>query len=145
MNETNNANPRAITDHRCNDLNDGIRITATDPVGPGGANHQYRLDVIAGAPHSGGMTTGIKFQFGPVKEAGFNGISNESLIAVVIDRLRGFQHKRKADGSYDFNSRGEYASKENAQSLTYLEEALMWQQKRTRDRQSRGVEGTSTV
>lgn len=51
-------------------------------------------------------------------------------MAVQIDRLRSFQ-------------KGQYACRENAIALTHMEEALMWLQKRTRDRLARGVEGTS--
>jgi hypothetical protein len=71
----------------------------------------------------------IDFQNGPIKEAGVNGISNEALLAIVEDRLACFQS-------------GEYACRENAIALTKIQEAMMWLQKRTRDRVSRGVEGT---
>lgn len=94
-------------------------------------------------------SVGIDFQNGPIGVTGFNGISNEALLAVLIDRMRGFQHKRHSvslnpgkDNPFDFSTRGEYACKENACALTHLEEALMWLQKRTRDRMARGVEGT---
>ena len=49
-------------------------------------------------------------------------------MAVVVDRLRGFQD-------------GPFRCRENACALTHLEEALMWMGKRTRDRLARGVEG----
>lgn len=72
----------------------------------------------------------INFQNGPIKESGVNGISNESLLAIVEDRLLGFQS-------------GQFACRENAIALTKLQEAMMWLQKRTRDRVARGVEGTN--
>lgn len=59
--------------------------------------------------------------------------------------MRGFQYGRKPDGSFDESMRGKYACRENALALTALEEALMWLQKRTRDRLARGVEGTHAV
>ena len=133
-----------ITDHKVNGLNEAIEIIAADEPGPGGANHRYNLRLIGPSP-VGGLDSGsvfIDFQNGPINEAGYNGISNEALIAVVIDRMRGFQHGRKPDGSFDFASRGPFACKENACALTHLEESLMWLQKRTRDRMARGVEGT---
>lgn len=76
----------------------------------------------------------LAFQNGPVKEngEGVNGITHEVLLAVVIDRLQGFQS-------------GPYKNRENAVALTKLEEALMWLHKRTRDREARGVEGTHKV
>lgn len=73
---------------------------------------------------------GIKFQLGPVREAGLNGATNEALIAVVLDRLRAFQ------GS-------PFACRFNALAITKLEEATMWLEERTRERKRRGVEGTS--
>lgn len=125
---------RLLTDHKVcgNELNDGIAITVLDEPGVGGANHTYKVDVVGGAPTSGGPIIEIRFQKGPVKEAGFNGISNEALLAVLIDRMRGFQS-------------GQFKNRENALALTAMEEALMWLQKRTRDRMAAGIEGTHKV
>jgi hypothetical protein len=145
---------RQIHDHKVNGLNEAIKVTADDEAGPGGANHKYLLDLVAGAPEAGGQTMLIQFQNGPIKESGFNGFSNEALLAVLIDRMRGFQYGRIFKGGsdeptvevgFDFASRGKYACKENACALTHLEEALMWLQKRTRDRMARDVEGTHAV
>lgn len=72
----------------------------------------------------------IKFQNGPIsKPEDANGFSNEAFLAVLIDRMQGFQS-------------GPFACRENAIALTHLETAMMWFQKRTRDRMARGVEGT---
>ncbi len=72
----------------------------------------------------------IQFPNGPItKPEDMNGITNEALLAVLIDRMRGFQS-------------GQFACRDNAIALTHLEDALMWLQKRTRDRMARGVEGT---
>jgi hypothetical protein len=71
----------------------------------------------------------IRFQNGPIRDSGVNGVSQEALLAIVIDRLRAFQ-------------RGPYLCRENAIALTHLEDALGWLQRRTRDRLKRGVEGT---
>lgn len=128
---------RQITDHRVNGLNEKIEVTALDKPGPGGANHHYH--VSGPTPVSESF---LYFQNGPIGETGPNGNSNEAYLAVLIDRLRGFQHLRNPDGTFDFNSRGKYACRENAVALTHLEDALMWLQKRTRDRMARGVEGT---
>ncbi len=134
---------RLIHDHKLNGLNEAIEITADGP-GPGGASHLYKLDLTAGAPESGGQQLTISFQNGPIKEAGYNGFTNEALIAVVIDRLRGFQFCRDPDGNFS-KPPGQFACKENACALTHLEESLMWLQKRTRDRLARGVEGKNVV
>ncbi len=123
---------REITDHKLNGLNDVLKITVLDEPGQGGANHVYEIDQVGGAPSSGGSKLEIKFQNGPILEFGVNGISNESLIAVVIDRLRGFQS-------------GKFACRDNAIALTLLEDSLMRLQKRTRDRMARQVEGTNVV
>jgi hypothetical protein len=61
-----------------------------------------------------------------------NGVSNEALLAIVEDRLQGFQS-------------GPFACRENAVALTKLQESMMWLQKRTRERMARNVEGTNIV
>lgn len=121
---------RELHDHKVNGLN-AIKISVLDEPGQGGACHLYELSVDDGPPSSPApVRTTIHFQEGPVKEFGFNGLSQEALLAVVIDRLRCFQD-------------GPFKCRENAIALTSCEEALMWLQKRTRDRMARGVEGTS--
>ena len=74
----------------------------------------------------------IHFQEGPIKECGVNGVCNEDLINMVIDRLQHFQ-------------KSEFNCRENALAITHLEEALLWLRKRTMAREARGVEGTHTV
>lgn len=123
---------RYITSHKINGLNDMLNIAVLDAPGSGGANHEYEIDLVGGAPDSGGFKTLIHFQNGPILEAGFNGVSNEALLVILIDRMQGFQS-------------GPYKSRDNACALTHLEEALMWLQKRTRERMARGVEGTHKV
>lgn len=116
---------RQINSHKVGDC--PLDIVVEDEAGPGGANHEYRL-FIEGEVHFGT----IKFQDGGIAERGNNGITNEALIAIVIDRLQGFQS-------------GNFKCRENAIALTKLEEALLWLQKRTRDRMARGVEGRSVA
>lgn len=124
---------REITDHKVNGLNEALAVLALDAPGCGGASHEYQIDLWKNPrvfrKGDEAYQCRISFQNGPVQEAGYNGLSNESLIAVVIDRMRGFQS-------------GQFACRENALALTKLEEAMMWLQKRTRDRMARGVEGT---
>ena len=149
MEKTSSSSPkRKLTDHQVNGLNEAIEIEVLDQPGPGGANHDYRIKILDGDDGEP-KNVDIHFQNGPIQEVGIDGLSNESLLAIVIDRLRGFQHKRKEpltseapDGEFDFSSRGRFACRENALALTHIEEGLMWLQKRTNDRMKRGVEGT---
>ena len=78
------------------------------------------------------LVCAIHFQEGPVLECGSNGVGNEDLINMVIERLEHFQ-------------RSEYACRENEMAITKLEEALLWLRKRTMAREQRGVEGTHIV
>ena len=136
---------RELTSHKVNGLNDAIYIGVMDEPGPGNANHLYEVALLSDVPvpseaASDGVTRRqvpvdgvgcvIRFQNGPIAESGFNGISQEALLAIVEDRLLGFQS-------------GPYACRENAIALTKIQEAIMWLLKRTRDRMARGVEGTS--
>lgn len=102
-------------------------IFACDDRGAGNANHKYSISTV-NEPSL--ILQSIDFQNGPIKENGVNGIMNEDLLCIVIDRLQGFQS-------------GEYSCRENAIAITKIEEALLWLRKRTTDRELRGVEGTS--
>lgn len=117
---------RTLTDHIVPGLNDKLAITVCDEPGPGGANHSYNIRY----DHEKNLDCCIWFQNGPLQESEPNGVSNESLIAIVIDRMRGFQS-------------GDFACRENAIALTKLQEAMHWLQHRTRERLARGVEGTN--
>lgn len=119
-----------ITSHKVNSLNDYINVIAMDSPGAGGANHEYLIEPIAQDDPQGAINPAyIHFQNGPIGEKGVNGISNEALLAVVEDRLKGFQS-------------GQFACRENAIALTKIQEAMHWLHHRTRERLSRGVEGT---
>lgn len=122
-----------LTDHKVNELNEALKVVRVDGPGAGGASHHYEIAGFSaeGIPAGSGYIT-IKFQNGLVKEHGVNGISQEALLAIVVDRLRGFQ-------------KGKYACRENALALTKIEEAMHWLHARTRDRIERNVEGRSIV
>lgn len=119
---------KTITEHQINECNSAIVLTADEPDPKNGnASHNY---LMGWADKSGAdFSTAIFFQHGPIKEVGTNGITHEVLLAILIDRLRGFQTSQ-------------YACRENAIALTKLEEARMWLNERTRNRVARGVEGT---
>lgn len=132
---------RTIIDHKIKGLNEAIEITVRDEPGPGGANHCYSIHFPRGTdvPRA---TTEIVFQHGPIATPqDFNGLTNEALLAVLIDRMRGFQYQRAADGTFIRSARGQFACRENAIALTHLEFALMWLHLRTRDRMARNVKG----
>lgn len=98
-----------------------------------GANHAYEIKCTDSK--KGTLPTvlnDINFQKGPIKEHGVNGIHNEDLIAIVIDRLKGFQNT-------------EFKCIENESALSNLHLALMSLGSRTLRRQERGVEGTSKI
>ena len=111
---------RELHEHKINPANDLIQITADEPNPKNGnASHVYFLsypappgsnappDAPEGAPAM--VRTVISFQDGPINEVGVNGITNEALIVLVIDRLRGFQSSP-------------FSCRENAVMLTKLEE-----------------------
>lgn len=68
-------------------------------------------------------------QNGPIKEVGKNGCQVADVIAVAKHIIEQLNFK--------------YPCRENSMTITKLDEALMWQDKRTKDREARGVEGTS--
>lgn len=130
---------RQLTDHivENDSANHQLAILVEDEPGQGGACHRY---VISGMdtrtnpsrtdPYEGVDKKIILFQNGPIKEFGVNGLTHEALLAILIDRLRAFQA-------------GPFSCRDNAVALTHIEEALMWLQRRTRERIKRGVEGTN--
>lgn len=121
-NTTTDVASRTIDDHVINPVNDTLLLQAMDVRGHGNANHVYEVS-------AGEYKDTIHFQNGPIAEHGVNGLTNEVLLAIVADRLKGFQA-------------GEYACRENAIALTKTEEAMHWLQQRTLARMRRGVEGT---
>lgn len=128
---------RQLTSHKVNPANDTLTIEVLDGPGAGGACHAYRISGYNGVmnPSTQGFDTQqtfIVFQNGPVNAAGVNGVTHESLLAILIDRLESFQA-------------GDYACNENAMALGGLRDAQDWLASRTRKRIERGVEGTHTV
>ena len=115
-----------------------LKIEVVDEPGAGGACRQYRISGHDLARHPAYSDVSdedvpqwetVCFQDGPIKESGVNGVTQEALLAIVIDRLRSFQT-------------GPFSCRENAVALTKLEESLIWLQRRTVARIKRGVEGT---
>jgi hypothetical protein len=131
--------PRELVDHKVNGCNEAIKIEVMDEPGAGGACHRYDItgfdtknnpsSVKEDGYQSSFSRTIILFQNGPIKESGVNGITQEALIAICIDRLRSFQA-------------GPYACESNAKALKGLEDAQEALLSRTKERLARGVEGT---
>lgn len=132
--------PRELTGHKVNGVNDGLDVLVLDDPGSGGANHKY---VIQQPPPPVGrrqdgitfverVVVPIEFQNGPIKEVGINGITHETLTAILIDRFEGFQ-------------RGPYACDDNEEALGYFRKAQEAMLRRTKARAARGVEGTHAV
>ena len=124
---------RHVETHKVNGLNEAIHIRVQDDPGPGGANHRYCLYVPNDAFNeelNASLMTEIAFQKGPIKENGVNGWSNEALLAIVRDRLEGFQS-------------GPFACDTNQLALTHVKLAMDALHSRTKERLARGVEGTN--
>lgn len=131
---------RELIDHKINRVNDSLKIQVMDEPGSGGACHRYEITgfdteknpsaVLPDGYAASFSRLIVMFQNGPLQEAEPNGVTHEALLTILIDRLKGFQS-------------GPFSTKENSVALTHLETALLWLQKRTRDRLARGVEGTT--
>ncbi len=124
---------REITSHKVNGCNEQLTVNAVDGPGPGGASHHYLIAGYTVAVPFDGEDGGyyensvdLRFQNGP---GASNGITHETLLAVLIDRLQGFQS-------------GKFANQYNHSALGFLLAAQMVLKARTEERSARGVEGT---
>jgi len=82
----------------------------------------FSKHVIVNQAHN---TISFILQNGPVKEEGVNGCGVETLIHAALDIIDGLNEKFPCD--------------ENAGAIVGLEHALMWLEKRKKDREQRGV------
>ena len=126
---------RAITTHHTNDVNKLLTLEAdARDEKNGNASHIYQISWPHPEcdPGTDMQAVELPFQHGPIGEVGVNGLTNEVLLAIVIDRLEGFQTSK-------------WACEENAQALSYCKEALAQLELRTLARTARGVEGTHNV
>lgn len=104
---------------------------------------ESRNDVDGNGNPAGGTVKGIgleiSWQNGPLGRGSDrtepNGAFVETVIAATIQRIEFYQTA----------SNGKFKSRENAVAITKLEEAGMWLNKRTQDREARQVEGTHTA
>jgi hypothetical protein len=121
---------RQLTDHIVSgDQAVQLKLNVLDEPGHGGACHKYAISWDGPVKEGPDDFIVIHFQEGPIKEFGVNGITGEALLAIEIDRLRGFQS-------------GPFACADNQEALEHCEAALRVLQRRTLARIARGVEGT---
>lgn len=111
---------RIHTDHN------GVAVNAIHTLADGTDVEGHQYQILAGA-----SSQTLDFQRGPVKEAGVNGATNEALLAILVHRLQYLN--------------GKFPCRENSLAITKLQEAQMWLNARTADRQARGVEGTNVA
>lgn len=96
--------------------------------------HKYELENFENKQNPGQTLQFIEKK--PVSEGSSelktvnDGTTNEEVLAMLIDRLNYLN--------------GKFPCKENAVALTHIETALLWLEKRTKDRKARGVEGLAT-
>lgn len=117
---------RQVTSHKVNGLNEKLDIDVLSEPGEGGASQWYRVV----NKDTQQVMCDLQFQVGNPNEIGVNGISNEVLLAIVSDRLTGFQS-------------GRFRSDFGDLALNKLNQCIRALRRRTQERASRGVEGTT--
>lgn len=120
---------RELHDHKTTYLNTHhVTVVAVEPpdLKKGHAPDRYRIE-LWGEPLEATLVD-LKFHTGSPEDP--SGVTDQALLAIVLDRWRAFQ-------------KGPLANRQTALAITKLEEALLWQLHRTREREAAGVEGTS--
>lgn len=74
-----------------------------------------------------GNKVSFSIQDGPIKEVGVNGIQVTDMLEYVLEVYKSLNAK--------------FPCRENSLTITKIEEAIHWQEHRTKERQKRGVEG----
>lgn len=115
---------RTVTSHHDgHGLNESIVITA-DELSNGGASHKYDCTTA-----DGDSLALIQFQQGPRDEEGsIRGVTEACLLAILIDRIEGFQA-------------GPYRCHENVNLVTMLKAAQRFTKARADERAARKVLG----
>lgn len=116
------------TDHNGITVN---AISERNSVDVDGHIYEVHVDGHVYEVQIGQKTVTVEFQFGPVKEVGVNGLTNEALLAILAHRIGVLNEK--------------FPCRENSMAITKIEEAKLWLDKRTNDRLTRGVEGKNEV
>jgi hypothetical protein len=76
-----------------------------------------------------GSRVAIMIQDGPIGEVGVNGIQVTDMLEYIKEVYKSLNHA--------------FPCRENSITITKIEEAIHWQDARTKDRENRGVEGLS--
>lgn len=121
---------RPVTHLALTPTDKALTITADDRD-PQAGNMSHDYVITFAVPEDGAPVPDpvhVHFQHGPIKECGVNGVTNEVLLAIVIDRLEGAQT-------------GPFACSDNAEAIGHARAASEALARRTRDRLARGVEG----
>lgn len=100
-----------------------------ETTSPGDPLYQLEVYEAGHTDKPAQFTDTLKFQDGPIKEAGLNGWTNEDLLIIVADRLESFQASK-------------FRCSENGIALDYVKNALGQLNARTARRSAEGVEGT---
>lgn len=87
------------------------------------------FDIDHGKNRESSCVGELWFQNGPIKEHGVNGVQVRDVIDMLVNRLKDLDLK--------------YPSEYNQETIYYLLLAQLAQDKRTHDREKRGVEGES--
>ena len=93
--------------------------------------HEYEVKFQDDVNNISKMVDVVKFQNGPVPEMGVNGLTNEMLLTILIDRTEILNDK--------------FPCIENGMAISYMKQSLEWFNKRTENRIKRQVEGKRVV
>jgi hypothetical protein len=121
---------REIEDHLIAESS-AVEVMADDKPDSTGAIGRY-VATVTTPEGKEILSQAITFQNGPRREVGSNGISEESLMAIVLDRLRSYQETP-------------FVSADTAEAIRHLESSLTCLQRRSIARKRRGVDGTNMV
>lgn len=108
---------------RIHEDHNGVAVLHTSKYG--NAGHDYIIG--QGEEQAFHVMGDISFQNGAVKKSGVNGITSESLLAILIHRTEALNEM--------------FSCKENEEAIACLKGALNALESRTKNRISRGVEG----
>ena len=120
---------REITTHQVSGEIHGLRLQAFQALGKNNPTYEYLVSYKSDEGRSDARHQSLRFQHGPVASSQNVELTNEVLLAIVMDRSEAFQA-------------GPMPCEENGKALFYLDKAMAVLQTRTIKRVVRQVEGT---